>query len=270
MCRLYSLRANEPTKVECTLVHSQNALMVQSRSDQSGRSHGSGWGVATYEDTLPHVERRAWAAYHGEHFARAAARVYSDCVLAHVRRATVGDVSTANTHPFVHGRWALAHNGTIPGFERVRERMLRDTAEAHREAIAGTTDSEHVFRLFMTMLDREPAAPPARVLAEVFGRILGWCATLAPGEKIGLNLIVTDGEQMLGTRLGRPLSFVEREGLRDCEVCGFPHVHHDPRVDYRAAVIATEPLTNEAWREVPEAHMFVVDDDFRVRTTPLG
>ena len=27
MCRLYGFRANEETKVECTLVHAQNALL---------------------------------------------------------------------------------------------------------------------------------------------------------------------------------------------------------------------------------------------------
>ena len=74
MCRLYGFRANEPTKVECTLVHAQNALMVQSREDLAGKSHANGWGLATYEDHLPHLERQAWAAYHGEHFRRAAAR----------------------------------------------------------------------------------------------------------------------------------------------------------------------------------------------------
>ena len=36
MCRLYGFRANEPTKVECTLVHAQNALIVQSREDLAG------------------------------------------------------------------------------------------------------------------------------------------------------------------------------------------------------------------------------------------
>ena len=33
MCRLYAMRANEPTRVECSLVHAQNALMQQSQGD---------------------------------------------------------------------------------------------------------------------------------------------------------------------------------------------------------------------------------------------
>ena len=75
MCRLYGFRATEDSKVECTLVHAQNALMVQSREDLSGYSHAHGWGVAIYEDHAPRTEKEAWAAYHGEHFHRTAAAI---------------------------------------------------------------------------------------------------------------------------------------------------------------------------------------------------
>ena len=53
MCRLYGFRATEPTKVECSLVHAQNALIVQSKQDRAGESHIYGWGVAAYEDHAP-------------------------------------------------------------------------------------------------------------------------------------------------------------------------------------------------------------------------
>ncbi|MDH3248724.1 MAG: class II glutamine amidotransferase, partial [Acidimicrobiia bacterium] len=117
MCRLYGFRATQPTRVECTLVHAQNALMVQSRTDATGRSHAHGWGIAVYENHLPSVSREAWDAYQNEAFRDAAARVYSETVLAHVRRATVGAASIENTHPFVHEEWSFAHNGTIPNFD---------------------------------------------------------------------------------------------------------------------------------------------------------
>lgn len=77
MCRLYGLRATEPTKVECTLVHARNALMAQSRADRTCLSHPHGWGIATHEDHVPRVEQQAWAAYHGEHFRWAAARIHA-------------------------------------------------------------------------------------------------------------------------------------------------------------------------------------------------
>ncbi|UCE32365.1 MAG: class II glutamine amidotransferase, partial [Burkholderiales bacterium] len=188
MCRLYGFRATEPTKVECTLVHAQNALMVQSRGDLAGLEHGHGWGVATYEDHEPQVERQAWAAYHGEHFQRAAARVYSCTVLAHVRRATVGKPGLLNTHPFRAGPWAFAHNGTVPHFERLRERMLRETAPAHVAAIQGETDSEHVFRLLLTRIEAAGTRELLAVLRDTIDEIVTWCRALDPQAPIGLNL----------------------------------------------------------------------------------
>ena len=246
MCRLYGFRANEPTKVECTLVHAQNALMVQSREDTAGYSHGHGWGVATYEDGHLDVERQAWAAYHGEHFKRAAARVHSKTVLAHVRRATVGPPGPVNTHPFAQGHWAMVHNGTVPNFEQVRAHLLDATTEAHRGAIRGQTDSE-------------------RPILETFRRgvqqIVSWCHSFDPQASIGLNLLLTDGKVIVGSRLGRSLYALERKGVYDCEICGFPHIDHDLKVGYRAVVVASEPLTHEPWDEVQEGSVFRIGQD---------
>ena len=57
MCRLYGFRANEPTKVECSLVHAQNALLSQSVMDARGVPNADGWGIGYYDNSLPHVER---------------------------------------------------------------------------------------------------------------------------------------------------------------------------------------------------------------------
>jgi predicted glutamine amidotransferase len=103
MCRLYAMHANEPMRVECGLVNAQNALMVQSQGGIQGYAHGHGWGLADYPDGVPIIEKQTWAAFHGEHFARKAARIYARTVVAHVRRATVGGTSIENTHPFSHG-----------------------------------------------------------------------------------------------------------------------------------------------------------------------
>ena len=147
MCRLYAMHANEPTRVECGLVKSQNALMEQSKSDSKGYMHGHGWGVADYPNGVPKIEKQTWAAFQGEHFSRKAAKVYARTVVAHVRRATVGPISIENTHPFHHGRWIFAHNGTVPHFDEVRMPMLNAMDPIHRNDITGETDSEHIFAI---------------------------------------------------------------------------------------------------------------------------
>ena len=269
MCRLYVFLATEATKVECTLVHAQNALMVQSRRDRAGLSHGHGWGVATYEDHHPRIERQAWAAYHGEHFQRAAARIHSRTVLAHVRRATVGLPGMANTHPFSWKQWACAHNGTIPRFTKLRERMLEAIAPERRALIKGETDSEHVFQLLLTLLERAPDLPLVEIVRQVVQLVVSWCADMNTDSKVALNLMLTDGEQLAGSRWGRTLYRVEREAIRDCEICGFPHVHHTPGQEYRAVVVASEPISHEAWQEVPDRSVYFASPDMRLHIEPV-
>ncbi len=269
MCRLYGMLANEETKVECTLVHAQNALMVQSRRDLAGHRHGHGWGVATYRNHLPDVSKQAWAAYHGEHFKRAAARIYSRTVVAHVRQATVGPPSPENTHPFTYQRWIFAHNGTVPGFERVRDRLLHAMSGEHRNAIQGVTDSEHIFHFIMSRLGEDRSRPLIEVLRSGAAEVIAWCRAVDADANVGLNMLLSDGEQIVGTRWGRTLFYAERDGVRDCEICGFPHVHHNPKADYRAIVVASEPITQERWQEVPKGSVFRISPDLRMHLSEL-
>ncbi len=270
MCRLYGFRANEPTKVECSLVHAQNALMAQSRLDQEGLTHGHGWGVAEHPDGVPFVEKQAWAAYHGEQFKKTAARVYSKTVIAHVRRATVGPPGLENTHPFVHGIWLFAHNGTVPNFDRVRDRVIDAMDPLHRSEIHGSTDSEHVFRYLLGLWQQHPERPLLETLRSGLEQVIAWCHDIDSQAKVSLNVLWTDGERMVGSRLGRTLWYLEREGIHVCEICCKSHVHHSPERAYRAVEIASEPITHERWLQVPDGTVFSVDPDFRLRIEPLG
>ncbi len=270
MCRLYGFRANEPTRVECSLVYAQNALMAQSRKDLAGQTHGHGWGVAEHQDGIPFVEKQAWAAYHGEQFKKTAARVYSKTVIAHVRRATVGPPGLENTHPFVHGPWLFAHNGTVPNFDRVRERLVEAMDPLHRNEIHGSTDSEHVFRYLLGLWQHNPERPLLETLRSGLQQVIAWCGDVDGQAKASLNVLWADGEHLVGSRLGRTLWYLERDGIHLCEICGKSHVHHDSERAYRAVEIASEPITHERWLQVPNGTVFSVDPDIRLRIEPLG
>lgn len=270
MCRLYGLRATEPTRIECSLVRAQNALMAQSRGDREGLVHAHGWGVAEYPNGVPFVEKQAWAAYDGEHFEKTAARIYSRAAIAHVRRATVGRPCLENTHPFVHGLWLFAHNGTVPNFGLVRERLLPELDELHHNEIQGTTDSEHIFRYLLTLWGRHPERPLIRILRDGIEAIVSWIAEVDPEARVSLNILLTDGKVFVGSRLNRTLWYLERDGLVVCEICGQPHVRHDSRQAYRAVEVASEPITHEDWRQVPNGAVFTVDPDMRLRIEQMG
>ncbi len=279
MCRLYGFRANFPTKVECTLIHAQNALMIQSRADMRGLSHSDGWGLGYYCNGEPAVVRRAQAAFQDLHFPSTVERVHAHTVVAHVRRATVGQPSLENTHPFRHGPWIFAHNGTLTGFEQLREGLEREALPDLLEHRRGATDSELAFYWLLTRMVRagmsaEAPCPDLDRLAELLGKAVGElaarCRETESERTARLNFLLTDGRVLLVTRWNNSLYWVERPGVHDCEICGIPHIQKEGEGDYRAAVIASEPISHEKWREVPERSIVAVTGRVEVRRFPIA
>jgi glutamine amidotransferase len=269
MCRLYGFRANEPTKVECTLVHAQNALLLQSRADMLGRSHSDGWGIAYYHEEHPEVQRRATPAFEDLYFSETAERIFTQTVVAHVRQATVGAPALVNCHPFSHGVWAFAHNGTVRGFDHLRDEIIAETHADLRNCRQGTTDSEHAFYWLLSRMAEAGIALTAccrdvaalgDVLAAAVDELAKRCRMAEPDVPAKLNFLLTDGRALAASRWNNSLYWVERHGVHDCEICGIPHVHHETGTAYRAAVIASEPITHEDWREVPDHSVLLVDE----------
>lgn len=265
MCRYYALRANMPTRVDWHLVRAPNSLLVQSRRDLSGFEHADGWGIAAYNGDDMRVRRRASAAHDGHYFCAAAARVEATTVLAHVRRATVGRIGLANTHPFVHGRFALVHNGTVPYFADIRPRLLEGMTAEHRDAIQGGTDSEHLLHLILSTHAQMGGSLFASLEAAL-RRVILLCHEIGQEPHLGLNVLLTDGVRMVGSRWRRTLHFLEQEGTT-------PYPGERPvrasDHDYRALIIASEPTDGTAWPEVPERSVFEVTPDLHLQIEPL-
>ena len=259
MCRYYGMRANMPTRVDWHLVGAPNSLLAQSRRDLSGFEHADGWGIAAYDGDALQVQRRASAAHDGHYFSEAAT------VLAHVRRATVGRVGLANTHPFVHGRFALVHNGTVPYFADIRPRLLEAMTAGHRAAIQGSTDSEHLLHLILSTYAQVGGSLFAGLEAAL-RRVIALCREIGQEPHLGLNVLLTDGVRMVGSRWRRTLHVLEQAGTA-------PYPGERPvratDHDYRALIIASEPTNGRAWPEVPERSVFEVTPDLRLRIEPL-
>ena len=94
MCRLFGAAASAPIDVSFELLRSDNSILRQSES------HDSGWGSAYYsEDGEPDVRRFPEAAHADEAFDEVTSG-RSRLIMVHVRRATIGDLKLENTHPF--------------------------------------------------------------------------------------------------------------------------------------------------------------------------
>lgn len=261
MCRLYGLSATHRTRIRCELLAAQNSLIRQAEEDARGMSNPHGWGIGYHTEDGVCCEREVAPAATDEDFRAHAAEVHARTAIAHIRRATVGEPALRNTHPFLFEDSMLAHNGHIPNFEAVRPSMLGAMTPAHRDAILGSTDSEHFFHLLLTNQQQHPERPMADLLAESIVQVLDWCDEVGVDEPPALNFLWTDGDRLAGARFGRTLWWVATEGVRECPVCGETHAPEEVGNAYHSVEFASERITNEDWRPAGDESVFEVTGD---------
>ncbi len=140
MCRLFGLHAGT-TLLPATfwLVDAPDSLAAQSHRNPDGAGIG-----AFGPDARPVVDKQPIAAWQDTEFASAALTMRGTTFVAHVRYASTGDLSVANTHPFEQGGRLLAHNGIVGDLPSLDDRLAQLGA-AH--LVHGDTDSERVFGL---------------------------------------------------------------------------------------------------------------------------
>jgi len=204
MCRLFGFRSVIPSQVHRSLLAAENALGTQSNQ------HPDGWGVAFYVDGSPHVTRNPITAMGDQLFHRLSGVVSSQTVLAHVRKATRGDKTVLNCHPFQYGRWVFAHNGDVPDFDRHRTALVAEVAPELRRFILGETDSEVVFFLILTAMLAEGPLTRARTAADVARAVRRGTALVrdrsdSPAVEASLTVILTNGEALVASHGGKEL-----------------------------------------------------------------
>lgn len=206
MCRLFGFRSVIQSQVHRSLMDADNALGAQSAN------HRDGWGVAFYVDGSPHITRSPTTAIDCALFRRVSGIVASETVLAHVRRATTGENSVLNCHPFQYGKWVMAHNGDIRNFGKHKAELVKRVAPRLRRYILGDTDSEIMFFLFLTHLSQHgPLAggiaveETATALKSTLQHIRAICDADPSEEPSLLTAIVTDGTTMVAAEGGKEL-----------------------------------------------------------------
>ncbi len=273
MCRLYGMRASHATEIACELVEAQNALIRQSEEDARGLVNDDGWGIGYLSGGELHCQREVGPASESEAYRRDAAAAPATLAMAHVRRATVGGAAVVNTHPFRRGRSMLAHNGHVGAFDTVRERILAELRPEDRDAIEGTTDSEHFFQLLLSRRDRNPGHSKGRILRDAVRDVRRMVREADPEAEVALNVLWSVEDELVGSRLARSLWYLERDEPHRCERCGEFHPDPDTIPDgeaYRSAEVASERISSEEWAEVPEGSVFRLDDDLGFRFEPIG
>ena len=240
------------------------------------QKHPDGWGVAYYVAGAPHLIKSAEAAYADHLFARVSGIVSSETVVAHIRRATVGETSVVNSHPFQFGRWVFAHNGEVENFDVIRQNLVALVAPKLKGFILGDTDSEAIFYLFLTYLSREEELHRVGVDIDLVARALGdtvqTVTKLAEGAGLPtplLTIMVTDGNLLVSTRFGRELfrsTHKNRCPERDTCPSLAPECEGPTESGYVTHfILSSEPLQgHNVWEELNDGS--IVGCDWRMQT----
>jgi predicted glutamine amidotransferase len=283
MCR-FTLYLGPPIRMASLVTEPSNSLIHQSfdSSEREERLNGDGFGVAWYAPEHaeePALFRSITPAWNNANLLSISRVVKSHCFLAHVRAATqVRSVSEVNCHPFTWGRFAFMHNGDVGGFERLRRPLLSSLSDTAFEAIRGSTDSEHLFALFVDeLIPRAGDAPVERMagaLRAAIERSLELVASHAPGEPSYFNVAVSDGRCAVVTRytdhpsypgeslhLHRGRSYVCEDGV--CRMI-------QPERDGGAVIVSSERMSADpGWENVPPRRMLTISPEHEVALREL-
>ncbi|MDK2123608.1 class II glutamine amidotransferase [Parachitinimonas caeni] len=257
MCQLLGMNCNVPTDI---------CFSFEGFSCRGGLTdhHSDGWGIAFFEGR----GCRLFLDYQPSATSPIAAfvRQYpikSTNVIAHIRKATQGEIGLANTHPFrreLWGQyWIFAHNGDLKTLPNLTGKRFQPV---------GTTDSEHAFCWMLDQLAQRFEDRPHR--DELFPYIADLAAQLA--ERGVFNFMLSNGE-CLFAHCATHLHYL----VRQAPFTVAHLVDEDVSIDFsevttpddRVAVIATQPLTdNEVWTAMRtgEILMFVDGAPHRLPT----
>ncbi len=250
MCQLLGMNCNVPTDI---------CFSFEGFSARGGKTdtHADGWGIAFFEGLGCRVFLEAQPSVTSA-VAQLVRRypIHSTNVIAHIRKATQGEIALENCHPFqreLWGRyWVFAHNGNLLDFEPENRGFYQPV---------GKTDSERAFCLILeTFRQNFPQSkPPLKELYSVLANISKILAA-----KGVFNYLLSDGEHLF-VHCSTLLSYIVRQAP-----FGTAHlIDEDLTLDFRdltgendrVAVIATVPLTdNEVWTQMLPGEMLVFQD----------
>ena len=184
MCRLLGLNAGRaPVSASFWLVDAPDSLEVQSHRNVDGS------GIGFFDPAgAPVLDKQPEPAFTDPEFLREARQARSVTFIAHVRYATAGSRTLANTHPFTMRGRIMAHNGGFGELGRLEEQLGR-----YRDLVEGDTDSERYFALITQQIDAHGGDVAAGITAAA-----GWIAERLPVSS--LNAIVAAAGELWALR----------------------------------------------------------------------
>ena len=265
MCRLLTYLGKE-INLHSLIYKPEHSIIKQSyqpREMRSGVINADGFGVGWYNPAVeesPAVFKSPAPIWNDLNLPSISRKITTPCAFAHVRGASAGmAIAQTNSHPFAKEKYLFMHNGVTENFRaRFMREMRRLLLDEYYAGIEGTTDSEHIFALFLSNLHRENGK--AADLTECLLHTIDQIHALAQrcNSQVVLNIALSDGETNLVTNfstftVAASLYFIENARP-------FPH----------STLVCSEPLFQDAaWQPVPLNHYVRAGKDKKIELGPI-
>lgn len=282
MCRLMAYMGS-PIIIDTLLYQPKNSLINQSISAKeleeplNGDGFGIGWYVpdVNYEPVTFVSINPAWS---NRNLRNLAPKIRTECFIAHVRAASVGEVSESNCHPFQYKNLLMMHNGGVENFSALKRQIREPLSDEFYNWIKGQTDSEHLFALMLHYLFEDGAPVNAETVIRAFERMFDHLYKLMNQHNITepayLNMVVTNGLFVVGTRFitdpkETPLTLYHSQAAHYAVENGIGMMRPAGMGD-RSILVVSEKLSDDKdWIVVPANHFVVVDPELSVTTRPI-
>lgn len=279
MCRFLAYKGSSII-LDQLLYQPDHSLIKQSykAKEMEEPLNGDGFGIGWYANQLsnePAVFNSIRPAWNNKNLRSITPKIRSECLFAHVRAATVGNVSELNCHPFQYENFLMMHNGGIKQFDKIKRPLLESLSNERFRWIGGQTDSQHIFALTLDHLLDTPKKPAPQdyldAFCQTFDKIEQLKSRYGLDEPSFLNLMITDGDLVVGSRYvtdpeKSPRSLYHSEGGKyECKN-GKCLMNKECAEDEKAVLVVSEKLNNNEndWYEVPENHMLIIDEQLNI------
>ncbi len=272
-----------PIIIDKLLYQPKNSLINQSINAKeieeplNGDGFGMGWYVPeiNYEPATFVSVNPAWS---NRNLRNLAPKVQTECFVAHVRAASVGDVSESNCHPFSYKNLLMMHNGGVENFGLIKRKIREPLSDELYNWIKGQTDSEHIFAYLLNELFTHHKTVSEEAVIDAFERTFTALKKMMNEngikEEAYLNMVVTNGLFFVGTRYvtnpeEEPLTLYHSEGSRFVVEDGITQLVAAEDND-NAVLVVSEKLTDDKdWTLIPKNHFVIVDKGLNVKVRPI-
>jgi glutamine amidotransferase len=249
------------------------------------------WDASSHHPDVPFSYRSVNIPIFDQNLKELAEKLRVTTLVAHVRGVPFRDnptVGEQNLHPFRYRgcRIALAHNGSLAAFDRMRFALIEHVKPEIARLIKGNTDSEWLYALLLSQLENPHAMLNPGEIVPALERMLSIVREVRRDHDIHtsspVNLFISDGATLVAIR------FAFDHGCYDMEIpAELLNAHHSflglwyttgrsyglhddewkmiggPTSTASSILISSEPLTRDTstWVEVSEYSAVIATTD---------